>query len=202
MLGAKWLFEQLGGKGNVYYMRGIAGHPADTDRDTGFMKALEENPGIKLLPNNDGVAHRLGSGDRAPSSSTDFINSGGTTTSRASGRRASTSRSSTPSRPPASRSCRSSAPTSRASWSSCSTRPRATTGLKGTAVYNPAAIGGAGVNLALEALNGETVDQDVTARTRRRRARINAILLPKPEAYDNTHRRGQGQAPGAVDVEV
>ena len=48
-LGAKWLFEQLGGKGAVVYMRGIAGHPADTDRDTGFKKALAENPGIKVV---------------------------------------------------------------------------------------------------------------------------------------------------------
>ena len=29
-------------------MRGIAGHPADTDRDTGFKKALAENPGITI----------------------------------------------------------------------------------------------------------------------------------------------------------
>ena len=25
-LGAKWLFEQMGGKGAVFYMRGLAGH--------------------------------------------------------------------------------------------------------------------------------------------------------------------------------
>ena len=47
-LGAKWLFEQLGGKGAVVYMRGIAGHPADTDRDTGFKKALAEYPDITV----------------------------------------------------------------------------------------------------------------------------------------------------------
>ncbi len=41
-LGAKWLFEQLGGKGDVVYMRGIAGVQADTDRDTGFKRALAE----------------------------------------------------------------------------------------------------------------------------------------------------------------
>jgi ribose transport system substrate-binding protein len=39
-LGAKWLFEQMGGKGNVYYMRGFAGHPADNDRDIGFRRRL------------------------------------------------------------------------------------------------------------------------------------------------------------------
>ncbi len=47
-LGAKWLFEQLGGKGAVVYMRGIPGHPADTDRDTGFKKAMAEFPGITI----------------------------------------------------------------------------------------------------------------------------------------------------------
>jgi ribose transport system substrate-binding protein len=47
-LGAKWLFDKLGGKGNVVYMRGIQGVPADTDRDTGFKKALSEAPGISV----------------------------------------------------------------------------------------------------------------------------------------------------------
>ena len=39
-VGAEWLFETLGGEGNVAYMRGIDGVPADTDRDTGFQEAL------------------------------------------------------------------------------------------------------------------------------------------------------------------
>jgi ribose transport system substrate-binding protein len=47
-LGAKALFEQMGKKGAVVYMRGIAGHPADTDRDTGFKKALAEYPDITV----------------------------------------------------------------------------------------------------------------------------------------------------------
>ena len=55
-LGATWLFEQLGGKGTVYYMRGIAGHPADSDRDIGFKNALAKYPDIKIVPNADGVA--------------------------------------------------------------------------------------------------------------------------------------------------
>jgi ribose transport system substrate-binding protein len=48
-LGATWLFKQLGSKGNVVYMRGIAGAGADNDRDKGFKKALAENPGIKVV---------------------------------------------------------------------------------------------------------------------------------------------------------
>jgi len=47
-LGAKALFEQMGKKGAVVYMRGIAGHPADTDRDTGFKKALGEYPDVTV----------------------------------------------------------------------------------------------------------------------------------------------------------
>ncbi len=48
-LGASWLFEQLGGEGDVVYMRGFAGHPADDDRDVGFQRALDENPGINVV---------------------------------------------------------------------------------------------------------------------------------------------------------
>ena len=74
-VGAKWLFEKLGGEGKVYYMRGLAGHPADNDRHEGVMKALEDYPGIELLPNNDGVATGW---DPATTTTliNDFINSG------------------------------------------------------------------------------------------------------------------------------
>lgn len=48
-LGAKWLFEALGGEGNVVEMRGIDGVPADTDRHNGFLRALEEFPGINIV---------------------------------------------------------------------------------------------------------------------------------------------------------
>ena len=47
-LGAKSLFEQMGKKGAVVYMRGIAGHPADTARDVGFKKALAEYKDITV----------------------------------------------------------------------------------------------------------------------------------------------------------
>ncbi len=47
-LGARWLFEELGGEGNVVEMRGIDGVPADTDRHTGFTTALEDFPGITI----------------------------------------------------------------------------------------------------------------------------------------------------------
>jgi len=47
-LGAKWLFQQMGGKGDVVYMRGAAGASADSDRDKGFKKALAEFPDVKV----------------------------------------------------------------------------------------------------------------------------------------------------------
>ena len=47
-LGAEWLAEKLGGKGNVLYMRGIDGVPADSDRDKGFQEVMAANPDIKI----------------------------------------------------------------------------------------------------------------------------------------------------------
>ena len=47
-LGAEWLAEKLGGKGNVLYMRGIDGVPADSDRDKGFQEVMAKNPDIKV----------------------------------------------------------------------------------------------------------------------------------------------------------
>ena len=46
-LGAKWLFEQLGGVGEFFYMRGAAGTSADTDRDNGVKRAMEEYPELE-----------------------------------------------------------------------------------------------------------------------------------------------------------
>jgi ribose transport system substrate-binding protein len=47
-LGAKWLFDKLGGKGSVVEMRGIDGVPADADRHEGVTEALKDYPNIKV----------------------------------------------------------------------------------------------------------------------------------------------------------
>jgi ribose transport system substrate-binding protein len=47
-LGAKWLFDNLGGKGNVVEMRGIDGVPADADRHQGFDEVLKDYPNIHV----------------------------------------------------------------------------------------------------------------------------------------------------------
>src|SRR5450759_5141219 len=54
-LGAKWLFDQMGGTGTVWYTRGLAGHPADNDRDIGFKNILKQYPNIKVVPTAAGV---------------------------------------------------------------------------------------------------------------------------------------------------
>ncbi len=46
---AKYVFERLGGKGDIVYISGIKGAPASDQRDEGFMRALSEYPDIKLL---------------------------------------------------------------------------------------------------------------------------------------------------------
>ncbi|HVS49558.1 MAG TPA: substrate-binding domain-containing protein [Candidatus Dormibacteraeota bacterium] len=48
-LGADWLFKQLGSKGNVVEMRGINGVSADADRHQGFLATLAKYPNIKVV---------------------------------------------------------------------------------------------------------------------------------------------------------
>jgi ribose transport system substrate-binding protein len=48
-LGADWLFKQIGGKGNVVEMRGINGVSADADRHQGFQATLANYPNIKVI---------------------------------------------------------------------------------------------------------------------------------------------------------
>ncbi len=192
--GASWLFKQLNGQGNVYYMRGIIGHPADADRHAGVLKALSENPGIKLLPSNDGVGTNW---DPATGTQliTDFINSGGydgvqgiwtsgidqqvVDAIQASGKPF--------------------VPVVGADLKGFVEQLLNTsgkyTGLKGLAVYNPAAIGGAGVKLALEALNGQTpqVKSITVKNTQGQDVQIQAVFLDAPPMYDNTTDAGKAK---------
>jgi ribose transport system substrate-binding protein len=48
-LGAQYLVDALGGKGNIVEMRGISGVPADDDRHQGFMDVIKANPGMKVV---------------------------------------------------------------------------------------------------------------------------------------------------------
>jgi ribose transport system substrate-binding protein len=48
-LGAQYLVDALGGKGNIVEMRGISGVPADDDRHQGFKEVIDANPGMKVV---------------------------------------------------------------------------------------------------------------------------------------------------------
>jgi len=175
-LGAKWLFDKLGGKGTVWYQRGFAGAGADTDRDTGFQNVLKDYPDITVLPNKQGVATQW---DPAITTqvTNDFIASGdydkatGIWTSgmdvetidaiKAAGKKF--------------------IPLVGTDRGGSVTKALDATnypGLDFSAVTNTAAVGGAGVALALKLLNGETVQTDPTA------AQPNTVLLD-PVLADN-----------------
>jgi ribose transport system substrate-binding protein len=180
-VGAKWLFEQLGGKGKVWYTRGIAGHPADEDRDIGFKKALAEFPDIEVVPNEDGV-HTGWDPTTATNLANEFISSGeydkvdGIWTSgmdsqvvdavKAAGK---------PYKPIVGADL--------GAFAAYLLDETNYPGLVGAAVTNTASVGGAGVNLALKLLNGETVEPtDPTI--------PNTILLT-PVLADNTTDAGR-----------
>jgi ribose transport system substrate-binding protein len=178
-LGAKWLFDKIGGTGKVWYTRGFAGHPADTDRHTGFTEVLKDYPGIELLPGPEGV-HTGWDPAQATTLANEFIASGqwdgiaGVWTSgmdsmvvdaaKAGGKELK--------------------PIVGADLGAFVNQLLTETGLEGAAVTNTAAVGGAGVNLAIKLLNGETVETDDSA------PKPNTVLL-KPVLADNTTDAGK-----------
>jgi ribose transport system substrate-binding protein len=175
-LGAKWLFEQLGGVGNVYYMRGAAGHPADDDRDIGFKMALDEYPGITVLPNEDGVATGWD-----PATTTQLINdwlasgqyddTDGIWTSGMDSQVVDAVKDSGKDFVPI-------VGADLGAFVAQLLDTEGYPGLEGAAVTNTAAVGGAGVGLALKLLNGETVETAADA------PQPNTVLLT-PVLADN-----------------
>lgn len=71
-LGAEALFKKLGGKGSVVELRGIDGVPADADRHEGFTEALKEYPGIKVAAS----VFTNWSGDKAAQQMKELLGSG------------------------------------------------------------------------------------------------------------------------------
>ena len=51
---AKWLAEKLGGKGNIVLIEGFPGHPANVARMEGVDEVLKEYPDIKVLGKDTG----------------------------------------------------------------------------------------------------------------------------------------------------
>lgn len=166
-LGASWLFKQLGGKGAVVYMRGAAGAGADNDRDKGFKRALAENPGIT-------VAQEVFTGwqqDQGKQQINDIIASGtkfdGIWTSGIDNVIVDALvESGAPM-----------VPVVGADNAGFVGQLSSVAGLKGAAVTNPGSVGGAGVALALQILDGKTPESHT--------------ILVDPVVWDNTSDEGK-----------
>jgi len=174
-LGAKWLFEQLGGEGDVVYMRGAAGASADSDRDKGFKRALAEYPDIN-------VAHEVFTGwqqDQGKQQILDYIATGapidGIWTSgidnvivdalvESGGDLV---------------------PVVGADNAGFVGQLNSVEGLKGAAVTNPGSIGGAGVTLALQILDGQKPSEQT--------------VLVQPELWENVTDEGKAKLAAAAD---
>lgn len=180
-LGAKWLFEQLGGEGVVYYMRGLAGHPADSDRHIGFQQALEEYPNIEVVPSIDGV-HTGWDPATTTQLINDFIASGqyegidGIWTSGMDSQVVDAIADAGLDFVPI-------VGADLGAFVQQLLDEENYPGLVGAAVTNTAAVGGAGVNLALKLLNGETVETAEDA------SQPNPVLLD-PVLADNVSDEG------------
>ncbi len=174
-LGAKWLFEQLGGEGGVVYMRGAAGASADDDRDKGFQRAASEFPGIK-------VVHEVFTGwqqDQGKQQILDYIATGipfdGVWTSGIDNVIVDAF---VESEVPL-------VPIVGADNAGFVGQLNSVEGLVGAAVTNPGSVGGAGITLAINILEGNAPD----ART----------VLVDPELWENATDAGRAQLAAAAD---
>jgi ribose transport system substrate-binding protein len=174
-LGASWLFKEMGGTGAVVYMRGIAGHPADTDRDTGFQRALTENPGITIASTavtkwdpataTQQINDIISAGTAFDGIWTSGVDSNIVDALKAAGHPY--------------------VPIVGADNAGFVTQLLNEPGLEGAAVTNPASIGGAGVTLALQILNGQKPAETTVHVT--------------PELWSNTDEAGKSKLTAAAD---
>jgi ribose transport system substrate-binding protein len=172
-LGAKWLFEQMGGEGSVVYMRGAAGASADDDRDRGFKRALEEYPNVS-------VGQEVFTGwqqDQGKQQMLDILASGipfdGVWTSGIDNVIVDAF---VESEAPL-------VPIVGADNAGFVGQLTSVEGLQGAAVTNPGSIGGAGVTLALQILQGQ--------------APAEKLVLVTPELWDNVSEEGRAKLEGA-----
>ncbi len=179
-LGAKWLFENLGGEGDVVYMRGAAGAPADDDRDRGWDRALAEHPDIN-------VVHEVHTGwdpVQGAQQISDFLATGtsfdGIWTSGID----------IPIVEALTNAGGNYAPVVGSDNAGFVQQliELEDAGLTGAAVTNPAAVGGAGVVLALQILNGDEPAE--------------RHVLIDPEIWDNTTDEGRAMLDEANDPDI
>lgn len=174
-LGAKWLFEQIGGEGDVVYMRGAAGASADDDRDAGFRRALGEFSGIN-------VVHEVFTGwqqDQGKQQILDYIATGipfdGVWTSGIDNVIVDAFvESDVPL-----------VPVVGADNAGFVGQLNSVDGLVGAAVTNPGSIGGAGVTLAVNILDGDLPAE--------------RTVLVQPELWQNVTEEGRAQLAAAAD---
>ena len=174
-LGAKWLFEEIGGKGSVVYMRGAAGAAADDDRDKGFKRALAEYPDVK-------VAHEVFTGwqqDQGKQQILDYIATGipfdGVWTSGIDNVIVDAFvESDVPL-----------VPIVGADNAGFVGQLNSVEGLVGAAVTNPGSVGGAGVTLAIQLLDGDKPDAQT--------------VLVDPQLWENKTEAGKAQLAAAAD---
>ena len=177
-IGAKWLFEQLGGEGDVVYMRGAAGAAADDDRNAGFQRALEEYPDIS-------VVHEVFTGwqqDQGKQQMLDFLATGipfdGVWTSGIDNVIVDAFlESDVPL-----------VPIVGADNAGFVEQLATVEELEGAAVTNPGSIGGAGVELALQILNGNPPEE--------------RIVLVQPEIWPNTTEEGMEKIQAAQSPDL
>lgn len=186
-LGADWLFDYLGGEGDVYYMRGAAGAPADDDRDAGFQAALAEYPGINIVQED----HTGWNFDNGKKLMLDFLASGlpvdGVWTSGIDFVIAQAfEESEVPVVPVIG--------ADSAEFVSQLVGEDAIEGFNAAFVTNPASIGGAGVTLALQALNGEIPKVPASPE--------DAVVNITPVLFENVTEEGRVATEGALDPDL
>jgi ribose transport system substrate-binding protein len=186
-LGADWLFNYLGGEGDVYYMRGAAGAPADNDRDAGFKAALENYPNINIVQ-EDATGWNFDNGKKLM---LDFLASGlpvdGVWTSGIDFVIAQAFQESEAPLVPV-------VGADSAEFVSQLAGPDAIEGFNAAFVTNPASIGGAGVALALKILNGELPKVPADAES--------AVVNIVPVLFENVTEEGKAATEAALDPEL
>ena len=177
-LGARWLFEQIGGEGDVVYMRGIAGVSADTDRDNGFKRAMAEYPGINIV-------HEVFTGwqqDQGKQQIFDFLATGipfdGVVTSGIDNVIVDAF---VESGAPL-------VPIVGADNAGFVQQLSEVEGLRGASVTNPGSVGGAGIALAVDILNGEAPDSN--------------LVLVDPVLWENATEEGRAMIAAAQNPDL
>lgn len=172
-LSADWVFKQLKGTGTVLELRGASGSSADTDRHNGFEAARAAYPNIKVISQftdwSIAKASQITTQLLASGTQVDGITTPGTgqvvwDAYTAAGKPF--------------------VPTAVSDNNGDLAGPITTQGVTAVAVSNPAVVGGAGVTVALNVLQGKSQDK---------------VVKLTPVAWDSTTTDGLTSIKGAYD---